>query len=191
MHALGEHHHFPFAHHSVFAQTQWRILAASSVSLALHFALWVWSLEHTSLVHALLFVSSTPLFIAIGTWATRRPISFGEQAGALLGLAGGAVLARGADDDGQTVLGDLASVAACLSVIVYLYCGRHLRAWMPIFVYATIVTGCAALLLTALAMVARERASLVGWVAVPRYAWRVVYLAVGPGIVGHTGTGRC
>lgn len=186
---------------------QWLILAFAGVSMALHFAFWVWGLEHTSLVHALLLVSMSPVCIALGTWAMRQPISRGEQVGALLGLAGGGVLAQGAaeasaaakeqsGDTSQpaTVAGDVACAAACVSVIGYLYAGRHLRAWMPIFVYATIVTGIAAILLMITAVLA-EGASvsagggdgLFGWVVDGHYAWRVVYLAIGPGIVGHTG----
>lgn len=178
---------------------QWPILSLSSASLALHFAFWVWSLEHTSLVHALLWVSATPLIIAAISWAAQRPISRGEQAGALLGLVGGLVLAHGADGGEQvTLAGDVSSAAACLAVVGYLYCGQHLRTWMPIFIYATAVTGGAAVLLTCAAM-GWEHAGLLdtgskgllGWATEPHYAWRVMYLAVGPGIVGHTGSMAC
>ena len=39
----------------------WQIILASSAFLAIHFGAWVWSLDHTSLVHSLLFVSMHPL----------------------------------------------------------------------------------------------------------------------------------
>jgi drug/metabolite transporter (DMT)-like permease len=52
-------------------------------------------LQHTSLVHAYLFVSVTPLAIAVGSLLLRKPISSGEVAGALMGVAGAAVLTLG------------------------------------------------------------------------------------------------
>ena len=52
-------------------------------------------LQHTSLVHAYLFVSVTPLAIAMGSLLLRKPISSGEVAGTLLGVAGAAVLTLG------------------------------------------------------------------------------------------------
>jgi drug/metabolite transporter (DMT)-like permease len=52
-------------------------------------------LQHTSLVHAYLFVSVTPLAIAVGSLLLRKPISSGEVAGTLLGVAGAAVLTLG------------------------------------------------------------------------------------------------
>jgi hypothetical protein len=45
--------------------------------LGLHFGFWVWGILHTSLTHALLFVCITPVLIAAGMWALRKPISTG------------------------------------------------------------------------------------------------------------------
>jgi hypothetical protein len=39
----------------------WWLSALSGVALALHFATWVWSLQHTSLAHSLLLVSTSPV----------------------------------------------------------------------------------------------------------------------------------
>lgn len=72
--------------------------------------------------------------------------------------------------------------------------GRTLRKWMPIFIYAFPVTGIAAVQLT-LAALAIERQSMFkagekgvfGWAADAHFAPYVLYLALGPGIVGHTG----
>lgn len=56
-------------------------MAFSGLCLALHFSCWIWGLKHTSLIHAYLFVSVTPLVIAVGTLVLRKPISTGELAG--------------------------------------------------------------------------------------------------------------
>ena len=44
----------------------------------------MWGIEHTSLIHAYLLVSVTPITVAAGTWLLRRPISRGELAGTAL-----------------------------------------------------------------------------------------------------------
>lgn len=77
---------------------------------------------------------------------------------------------------------------------------RHLivrRRWMPVFVYAAVVTSLAAALLT-LAAAAVEGAVLgaggakgvFGWATDLRYLPKILYLAVVPGILGHQG-GLC
>ena len=38
-----------------------QLLFLSSIFLALHFGLWIWSLDNTSLVHSLLFVTMHPI----------------------------------------------------------------------------------------------------------------------------------
>ena len=43
----------------------WQVILASSAFLAVHFGAWVWSLDHTSLIHSLLFVSMHPLVIVL------------------------------------------------------------------------------------------------------------------------------
>ncbi len=65
-------------------------LAGSGACLAVHFGAWVWGLQHTSLTHSLLMVSATPLLLAGVALATGAPISRGELAGTVLGLAGAA-----------------------------------------------------------------------------------------------------
>ena len=56
--------------------------------LALHFGAWVESLKHTSLPHALLFVTSSPILITVGALIMRSPISRGEVVGAVVGFLG-------------------------------------------------------------------------------------------------------
>lgn len=48
-----------------------------------------------------------------------------------------------------TIVGDLACIVASTAVIAYLSVGRHLRSWMPLFVYAFPVTGAPQASLTA------------------------------------------
>ncbi|CAL8468535.1 g8075 [Coccomyxa elongata] len=125
------------------------LMLVSGMSLAFHFALWVWGIDHTSLTHALLYVSITPILITTGMWVMNKPLSRGENIGTGIGAIGGLSLAFSGVKEGEvTLVGDLACVIASVAVIAYLSIGRHLRAWMPLFVYAYPVTGSAAGFLT-------------------------------------------
>lgn len=80
-----------------------------------------------------------------------------------------------------------------ISIIGYLHVGRKLREWMPIFLYALPVTAVSAVVATLAAMLL-EGAALVqmgstgvfGYFDRQHFGW-ILYLACGPGIVGHTG----
>ena len=48
---------------SSISRNDWLLMLASSVFLAMHFGSWIWSLDNTSLVHSLLFVTSHQLVV--------------------------------------------------------------------------------------------------------------------------------
>ena len=59
------------------------LIISSGFLLCFHYGAWVESIETTSLAHAVLAVSTSPIFLAIGAWILRKPISYGK---ALLAL---------------------------------------------------------------------------------------------------------
>ncbi len=93
-----------------------------------------------------------------------------------------------------TLAGDFAAFLTAVFFCGYIIIGAHLRKWLPIFLYATPVTGFAALLLSVAAVVVGEatfsgsgNTGLFGWVTDTAYLPKILYLAIIPGIVGHTG----
>lgn len=93
-----------------------------------------------------------------------------------------------------TLAGDLSAFLTAVFFCGYIIIGAHLRKWLPIFLYATPVTGFAALLLSVAARASGEstvsgsgNSGLFGWVTDMSYLPKILYLAVLPGIVGHTG----
>jgi drug/metabolite transporter (DMT)-like permease len=76
-------------------------MCASGTALALHFGLWVSSVQSTSLPHALLFVSATPVVLAGAALARRVPLSRGELAGTACAMLGALVLVSDARSDTQ------------------------------------------------------------------------------------------
>ena len=64
--------------------TVW-IIIGSGICLWIHFASWVWSLDHTSLTHSLLFVTAHPLIIVGGMFILRMDPHRWEVWGAVVG----------------------------------------------------------------------------------------------------------
>ena len=93
-----------------------------------------------------------------------------------------------------TLAGDFSGFLTAVFFCGYIIIGAHLRRWLPIFLYATPVTGFAALLLSISALSTGQAqvlgigsSGLFGWLMDKSYLPKILYLAVVPGIVGHTG----
>ena len=171
------------------------IIIGSGICLGLHFGSWVWSLDHTTLPRSLLFVTSHPLVIVVGLWFIKKPVDSKSTIGVLIGFCGAAVIILGVESEGNaSIEGDIAAFIGAITVVGYLTAGRILREWMPLFVYAFPVTLLAAILL-AISSILTEEVSIdsatsslavFGWLSLSWLPY-VFYLAIGPGIVGHTG----
>ena len=167
------------------------IILGSGVALAAHFGTWVTSLDHTSLAHSLLFVTSHPIIIVAGTaLLVRRPHRL-ETAGAIIGLIGAAITLLDAKDGGEVTLwGDFLAFAGAVTVVGYIVAGRILREWMPVFVYAVPVTLLGGLLLIPVSIIMGEETAALGWIESELLGWFLL-LAFLAGIVGHTGLNAC
>ncbi len=170
-------------------------IIGSSICLWIHFGSWVWSLDHTSLTHSLLFVTAHPLVIVAGLYFLGKQISPKQTSGAFLGFLGAGITLLGVTNEGEvTLIGDFAAFIGAIAIVGYLVAGRVLREWMPLFIYAFPVTLIASILL-GLSSIAIEGTSLSGLPAVSSlFGWSdvlwlpaIAYLAFGPGLVGHTG----
>lgn len=182
---------------SALRSRDWLLMLASSIFLAIHFGSWVWSLDHTSLIHSLLFVSSHPLVLVLIMPLIGAAVRRGHVVGALVGFTGAMLSLGDAKPGGEvTLMGDVAAFLGALTVVGYLLAGRHLRSerQVPIFVYAFPVTFAAAIWL-ALAAISQEGASMgeivpelsvLGWTDALWLPW-IAYLSFGPGLCGHTG----
>ena len=177
---------------------QWKnsmhLLTASGICLALHFGTWLMSLDRTTLTHSLLFVTAHPLVIIIGLWLLRKPATKMQSIGALVGFIGAAVVVGGgASETGVSLYGDFLAFLGAVTVVGYLAIGRMVRGWMPLFLYAFPVTLVSAIALTAWAILSEgltfnldDMTGAFGWISVTWILY-VGYLALGPGLLGHTG----
>ena len=170
------------------------ILAASGIALAIHFAAWTWSLDHTSLAHSLLFVTSHPIVIVSFMVLMMRRMDWLLVSGALVGFGGAALALLDASPTGEvTYVGDAAAFLGAVAGAAYLGAGRLLRSTgeMPLFVYAFPVTFISACLLSLISIVLESPSSTIGahplgWVDAS-YLLPVSALALGAGLLGHTG----
>ena len=167
------------------------IILGSGLALAAHFGTWVSSLDHTSLAHSLLFVTSHPIIIVIGTAILVRKPHRLETTGALIGLLGAGITLLDAGNDGEVTLwGDLLAFAGAITVVGYIVAGRILREWMPVFVYAVPVTLIGGILLIPFSILMGEGTAALGWIESDLLSWFIL-LAFLAGIVGHTGLNAC
>lgn len=154
--------------------------------LAVHFALFLWGLDRTSLAAALSLVSLEPLAVVLCAWAFFgvRPTR-SEQAGVLLATVGALVVGRSAGAGDHRLSGDLLVVGATLLYGLYVSFARALRDALPARSYAALVYGSAAAFLAVALPFAPG--ALDGVAPPPAHAAvAIVALALVPTVVGHT-----
>ncbi len=170
------------------------LIFLSGFALAVHFAAWTWSLDHTSLAHSLLFVTSHPIVIVSAMFVLDRKVDFLLITGASLGFMGaGLALLDSSDSGSVTYAGDAAAFLGAVAGAAYLAIGRILRSGseIPLFIYAFPVTTVSAIALTFLSasiesVVPSIDAHPLGWIG-SEYFLTVIALAFGAGLLGHTG----
>ena len=187
----------------VFSPQAQKVVWLSGLALALHFGTWVPSLDKTSLTHSLLFVTAHPLVIVIGMIFLARmmtnhrsPNNF-EIIGAVLGVLGAAItLLDQGDVQGShtvTAFGDFLAFLGAIFVVGYIVCGKILRTWMPIFIYAFPVTLISSILLVPASFILEPDASQLGafgWLEMQYLPWFLLLALIG-GLLGHTGLNTC
>jgi drug/metabolite transporter (DMT)-like permease len=187
----------------VFAPQTQKVVWLSGLALALHFGTWVPSLDKTSLTHSLLFVTAHPLVIVVGMIFLariiakhRNPTTF-EIIGAIMGVMGaGITLLDQGDVQGShvvTVFGDFLAFLGAIFVVGYIVCGKILRTWMPIFIYAFPVTLISSILLIPASLILEPSvgiSDIFGWISVEHLPWFMLLAFIG-GLLGHTGLNTC
>lgn len=152
--------------------------------LALHFALWIASLQYTSVASSTVLVTMQPLFVVAGGF-----FFFNEKI-PLKGLAGGAAALSGSiiiglgdfQAGGQAFWGDILAFGGAFMVALYILIGRSLRSRLSLFPYVFLVYGTAAFFLLLINIVSRT--PLYPYPGLD-WVWFLA-LAVVPTILGHT-----
>ncbi|MTI80266.1 MAG: DMT family transporter [Firmicutes bacterium] len=156
----------------------------SGVLLAMHFAVWITSLNYTTVASSTVLVTMQPLFvIAGGYFLYKEKLTRKGMVGAAMALMGSIII--GINDfqvGGQALWGDLLAFAGAIFVAGYVLIGRSLRARLSLFPYVIMVYTASAitLLLCSLAFnLPLYPYDKLTWI------WFLL-LAVVPTIFGHT-----
>ncbi len=174
----------------------WGLIVISGVFLGLHFATWITSLRYTTITNSTVFVSSSPIFVALIARAfLGETIRRSTLIGLVITVAGSVVIAfsdacgwgtgcrpLAESLQGGTLLGDGLALAGAAAVAVYLVIGRRLRQGLDLVPYITLTYGAAALSLLAACLVTGT--PVLGYSG-PAYLW-LVLLALVPQTIGHT-----
>jgi len=160
------------------------LVLLSSMFMALHFALWITSLNHTSIASSVVLVTSHPAFVAVVSYflwnqrLTRLTIT-----GIVVALLGVVFINYGGFTFGSsTILGDLLALLAGFAMGAYLIIGGQLRARIGILSYLAIIYSCSAIILLAATLISGH--SLFGYS--PTTYLMMVLLALVPQLIGHS-----
>ncbi|QLG47443.1 DMT family transporter [Natrinema halophilum] len=159
----------------------------AGTALAVHFAAWFESLNHTSVAASVTLVQSQPIFVAVGAWLLLgERIGRKTAAGIVVAILGAAVMSLGDTEttllSDATLYGNALALLGAVTVAGYVLAGRSIRQRVSLFPYVAVVYGVCAVMLM-LVVVAQGHA----FVGYPTREWLLFLgLAVGPGIVGHT-----
>ncbi len=79
------------------------LAVGAGVCLALHFAFWISSLDYTSVMSSVVFVSTNPLFVGLASvWLLRESLRRGTLIGIAIAVVGGALIALSDLEQGGT-----------------------------------------------------------------------------------------
>ena len=158
--------------------------AAAGALLALHFATWIASLDQTTIARSVLFVCTSPIWVALLQFAVGRGVpSRATLAALLLAVAGAGVVSGGGAGGDGALHGDLLALAGGVAMAGYFLFSREAQATLPFRAYLGVAYGTAAAVL---------------WVAVlatgttyagfdERTWWALAGMAAVSQLIGHSG----
>ena len=164
-------------------------MVLSGVSLALHFGLWMWSLQHLNVGPSVTIVDGYPALLAvIGTIFFKERYSIKEYSGIGLTFTGVALLSiesfrEGvAPPGGDPLLGSILAFLGMIAVAIYFTIGKYIRLNIDTVTYTGYVYSAAAIV--SLAMVYMIGEPMLGY-PMESYLY-LLLLGTVPMLGGHT-----
>lgn len=155
--------------------------------LAVHFALFLWGLDETSLPAAMSLVSLEPLSVVVCAYLVHRiKPTRGEQVGVVVATLGAFVITLGAGEGEHRLLGDLLVLGAVVLFGLYVAAARGLKDALPTRPYAALVYASATIVLVPLVLLfpGAGPSALTG---IPSESVLfIAALGVVPTVIGHT-----
>jgi len=165
-------------------RTELLLSMASGIFLSLHFISWIFSLRYTSVASSVVLVSTSPIFVGLGSrFILRERLSRPLVAAIGLSVAGAAIIGWGdVRIGGGAILGDLMAVGGAVMASAYFLLGRRVRRTTPLQTYILTTYGTAAVFLLVVCLAASQ--PLLGFSG-PTYIY-LFFLALGPQVIGHS-----
>ena len=156
------------------------------VVLAAHFALWITSLEFTSVASSVILVTAHPIIVGpISHFFLKERLSFANIMGIIISFSGVIVLVYGNYGFAtsiDTLEGNLLAWAGGVAAGLYILGGRHLRCQISVIPYVFVVYTIATIVLFIFCLMANISFSFIS----QRDIFIIFSMAVISGIFGHT-----
>ncbi len=157
------------------------LAAGAGALLALHFATWIASLDHTTIARSVLLVSTAPIWVAVIEAAIGRGLPARAMLLALAAAIAGAAIVGSGGFGGDASTGDLLAISGAAAMAGYLLLSREAQAALPFRSYLGVAYGTAAGLLWCGVLATGTRAA--GFE--PGTWWALAGMALVSQIIGH------
>ncbi len=120
---------------------EWLTLITTGLFLAIHFASWIASLDHTSVASSSILVSTHPLLVAwISSWYLGERTSLKAYSGIGIALIGVVLMTfSNYRVSGRAFFGDMLALLGMIAMAGYILRGRKIRQKMDVIPYAFVV----------------------------------------------------
>jgi len=135
------------------------LVVSAGAFLALHFATWIASLDHTSVAASVILVNTNPIWVGLLTpLMTSDRIPAGTVVCILLSVLGAAIIGWGdLSGGGRALWGDALALMGSVCAALYLLMGRNLRRRLSLVSYIVLCYGSAAVFLWAAVLISGQR----------------------------------
>jgi drug/metabolite transporter (DMT)-like permease len=143
----------PFSSCTYTMKSNWKVVIAAGLFLAIHFGLWIWSLKLTTVANSLVLVTMNPIFVSIGSaWILKEKPSVAALTGTTVSICGCLILLTGGksasgSDSVATTIGNSMALGGALAMSFYMLAGRSASKKTHFLPYITWVYTIAGILL--------------------------------------------
>ena len=136
----------------------------SGLFLAIHFVVWIESLQHTSVASSTVIVCTEVIWVSLGYCLfLKGKISVKAIVAILITLVGSVLIAYADSGSGSHLYGDVLALVAAMAVAVYMLLGRVVRETTSTTVYTYMVYMACAAILILVCIVRGEGVFEFGW----------------------------
>ncbi|MFC5405918.1 DMT family transporter [Cohnella soli] len=161
----------------------WMLLVVAGVFLAIHFLLWMESLNYTSIASSTIILSLEPVFVMIGAYFLFKDrLSTFALVGVIVALAGVVIVGSGDISlSASAFKGDLLSLFGTLAVVVNMLIAKKILERVSSYLYSLIVFA-----VSALCFAFYNVGAGIGMTAYSGREWFLfLLLAIVPTVLGH------